>query len=93
MSALREEIKQQMNDLRDEMKLLLRPGRTSSHPADSCADIMNFDNQSPSGYYWVQNSQEDSHRVYCDMNRTCGGVTGGWMKVAELDMTDYNLVA
>ena len=84
MSTLREEIKQ----LREEMKLLLRPGHTSSHPADSCADILDYNNQSPSGYYWVQNSQGDSHRVYCDMTRTCGGVTGGWMKVAELDMTD-----
>ena len=26
-------------------------------------------------------------RVYCDMTRSCGGVTGGWMRVAELDMT------
>ncbi len=91
MSALREEIKQQREEIkqqRDEMKLLLRLGHTSSHPADSCADILDYNNQSPSGYYWVQNSQRDSRRVYCDMNRTCGGVAGGWMKVAELDMTD-----
>ena len=26
-------------------------------------------------------------RVYCDMTRTCGNITGGWMRVAELDMT------
>ncbi len=84
VSTLREEIKQ----LREEMKLFLRPGHTSSHPADSCADILDYNNQSLSGYYWVQNSMGYSYRVYCDMTRTCGGVTGGWMKVAELDMTD-----
>ena len=27
--------------------------------------------------------------VYCsDMTLSCGGVTGGWMRVAELNMTD-----
>ncbi len=88
VSTLRKEIKQQVNNLREEIKLLLRPGHTSSHPADSCADIVEYNNQSPSGYYWIQNSQGESRRVYCDMTRTCGGVAGGWMKVAELDMTD-----
>ena len=46
LSALREEIKQQ----REEMKLLLRPGHTPSHPADSCADILDYNNQAPSGF-------------------------------------------
>ncbi len=67
------------------MRLLLRPGHTPSHPADSCADILDYNNQSPS---WVQNSNGYSYRVYCDMTRTCGGVSGGWMKMAELDETD-----
>ena len=26
--------------------------------------------------------------MYCDMNRTCGNTTGGWTRVANLDMTD-----
>jgi lipocalin len=29
-------------------------------------------------------------RVYCDMTMSCGGVTGGWMRVAELDMSLTN---
>ena len=40
---------------------------------------------SPSGYYLVRNS---SVPVYCHMSLSCGGVTGGWMRVAELNMTD-----
>ena len=43
---------------------------------------------SPSGYYWVRASNGSVVRVYCDMTLSCGGVTGGWMRVAELNMTD-----
>jgi cell division protein FtsB len=43
---------------------------------------------SPSGYYWVRPSNGPAVRVYCDMTRSCGNVTGGWMRVAELDMTN-----
>ncbi len=68
--------------------MLICPGHAPSHPANSCADILDCDSKSPSEYYWVQNSQGDSRKVYCDMTRTCGGVTGAWMKVAELNMTD-----
>jgi hypothetical protein len=42
----------------------------------------------PSGYYWVRAPNGSAVRVYCDMTRLCGGVTGGWMRVAELDMTN-----
>ena len=41
---------------------------------------------SPSGYYSGRASDGSMVRVYCDMTRSCGGVTGGWMRVAELDM-------
>ena len=47
----------------------------------SCADLPP---SAPSGYYLLRSS---SLHVYCDMSRTCGGVTGGWMRVFELDMT------
>ena len=45
---------------------------------------------SPSGYYSVRDSTGSAVRVYCDMTRSCGGVIGGWMRVAELDMTNSN---
>ena len=51
------------------------------HTITSCADLPP---SAPSGYYLIRNS---SLLVYCDMPRTCGGVTGGWMRVFELDMT------
>ena len=51
----------------------------------SCSALPPF---SPSGYYGVTASDGSSVRVYCDMTRSCGGVTGGWTRVAYLDMTD-----
>ena len=49
----------------------------------SCSDLPS---SCPSGYYSMRD--RSSARVYCDMTLSCGGVTGGWMRVAELNMTD-----
>ena len=38
-----------------------------------------------SGYYWIKTDKE--YRVYCDMEMTCGGITGGWMRIANIDTT------
>ena len=76
-------------ELNSSTQLLLNglgpPGRYSSYPAGSCAALPP---SSPSGYYWVRASDGSAVSVYCDMTRSCGGVTGGWMRVAELDMTN-----
>ena len=60
-------------------------GQYPFHPAASCAALPP---SSPSGYYWVRASNGSAVSVYCDMTLSCGGVTGGWMRVAELDMTN-----
>ena len=55
----------------------------------SCAEIQTLMPLSPSGYYNIRRSARGSAiTAYCDMTRSCGGITGGWMRVAELDMTD-----
>ena len=61
---------------------------TGEYHAASCAAVLLYDPSSPSGHYWVQSSNGSSVRVYCDMTRSCGNITGGWMRVAELDMTN-----
>ena len=61
------------------------PGHFPFYLLDSCAALPP---SSPSGYYWVRASNGSAVSVYCDMTRSCGGVTGGWMRVAELDMTN-----
>ena len=59
-------------------------GLLPSVPASSCLQISLY----PSGYYWVRASNGSAVHVYCDMTTSCGEVTEGWMRVAELDMTN-----
>ena len=79
-----------ISSMKKEIELYHQPGMTPSHPADSFADILHYIPASQSGYYWVKDINGYSHQVYCDMNISCGGVVGGWMKVAGLDMTDIS---
>ena len=64
---------------------VLLAGQFSFNPAASCAALPP---SSPSGYYWVRASNGSAVSVYCDMTLSCGGVTGGWVRVAYLNMTN-----
>ena len=64
------------------------PGHYKHYPAASCTAALLHNSSSPSGHYWVRSSNGSAVRVYCDMTRSCGNSTRGWMKVAELDMTN-----
>ena len=66
-------------------EILELSGVFSELPASSCAALLPT---TPSGYYWVSASNGSAVRVYCDMTRSCGGVTGGWVRVGYLDMTN-----
>ena len=59
----------------------------SGYSFDSCAAIRQLAPSSQSGNYRVRSSHGQVP-VYCDMTRTCGNITGGWMRVAELNLTD-----
>ena len=63
-------------------------GMDSSHPAKSCREIYNYNmaSRGQSGYYWI-NDTDNIIKVYCDMELTCGGITGGWMRIANIDTT------
>ena len=57
------------------------------HPATSCQDAFEKYQNAPSGNYWISRSGSASPvRVYCSMSLTCGNQTGGWMRVANIDM-------
>ena len=72
------------------LDILKNPGQYQDYPAASCATVLLFAPSSPSGLYWVRSSNGSAVHVYCDMNRLCGNITGGWMRVAKLDMTKRN---
>ena len=55
----------------------------TTEPIGSCSELSK---DMPSGYYQVRASNGSTIRAYCDMQKTCGGMTGGWMRVVSLDM-------
>ena len=67
------------------MAVLGTRGQYATFPLDSCAALPP---SSPSGHYWVRTPTDSAVLVYCDPTRSCGRVTGGWRRVAELDMTN-----
>ena len=64
------------------------PGKTADDPATSCKDLY-ATYYASSGYYWI-GEVGSAVRVYCNMSLTCGNLTGGWMRVANIDMTDIS---
>ena len=75
-----------LKPIAEKLDLLENPGHFPSYPASSCKEILELQPNSLSGYYWLIASN-GAERIFCDMTTTCGNVTGGWVKVAELDMT------
>ena len=68
------------------------PLGSAANPARSCRDIP-VDN--PSGDYWIQTDDTSCPiRVYCELDGSACSckcdTPGGWMRVANLDMTDPN---
>ena len=69
----------------------LQVGKTSLFPAHSCQEIKQKYPSSLSGYYWIQGSGSSGPvRMYCDMTRSCKGVSGGWMRAAYVNMNNHN---
>ena len=61
-------------------------GNSETNPAASCSELL--DRGQNSGYYWIHANGTSAVQVYCDMNRRCCNSSGGWMRVAYLNMTD-----
>ena len=62
-----------------------RLGVHHSNPGKSCRDIYEYNmaSRGQSGYYWIKTDQV--YKVYCDMELNCGGIRGGWMRIANVD--------
>jgi len=79
-------LQEAVEKLQQEVHSLRRPGRSTCYPAISCREIKEDDPNSPSGYYYIQSDSRSFVKAYCDMTRSCGGITGGWMRVTKIDM-------
>ena len=86
--GVRSSITDLLTPLLSNLSHLNTPGLTPSHPATSCMEIFQLAPQSPSGLYWIRSSEHAVKQMYCDMERSCKGVGGGWMRVASINMTD-----
>ncbi len=77
-----------LQDLRSQLVNLRQENSDNHHSIlpGSCNELQAYRH---SGYYRLRGSSE---QVYCDMDRqNCGcGSTRGWMRVADIDMTDPN---
>ena len=86
--TLTREVQDLHNTLQNELEVIRNNFGTFFNPVSSCSDLLQ---NSPSGDYWIQTSSRNSPvQVYCDINpRNCScNTTGGWTRVANLDMTD-----
>ena len=92
VQSLRQQQVQQINKsvspIMTQLHFLHPPGRTPSHPAASCRGIKELNPTAPSSYYWLRGTGDSSVHMYCDMRRSCGGITGGWMRVTKINMTN-----
>ena len=88
------ELSQEVAELSDttaRIDQVVNVGQTPAFAVESCRALSEDRPDLPSGNYWIRSSNGTAVQVYCDMSRQCcGGTTGGWTRVAYLDMTDPN---
>ena len=68
-------------------------GRTPEQPVNSCTELAEREPNIPSGNYWILNSTQSPVQVFCEMGEVFPAglnVTGGWVRVANLNMTNPN---
>ena len=65
-------------------------GSSPTLPAASCKQIYSLNSSSPSGLYWIGGGEGPPQRLYCDMGESCGGVAGGWTRLANINMTNVS---
>ena len=82
-SLLQEKVASISDELAKQSKLV--EFITTSRKVSSCMDILNENVSSPSDDYTLMLGSGKLKKVYCNMNITCGNITGGWMQVAQFD--------
>ena len=85
-TTIKETVTKLLSPLLSQILHFVQPGQTPGHPAASCKEILELAPSSPSGLYWIKSSDHSAKHMYCDMERSCKGVGGGWMRLASIDM-------
>ncbi len=67
------------------------PGSEPDFAATSCQLVLDCNPLASGGHYWIGTDENVGLR-FCDMNRTCGGVTGGWLRLISLDMREFGSI-
>ena len=67
-------------------------GQCEDNPALSCRQILEDNSERGSGFYWLRRLDGVAVQVFCAMDNPCGCInsTGGWMRIAFLNMSDTN---
>ena len=76
---LQENNTQELNNLKYSEQLI-------KFPVASCAIILLFAPSFSLGYYWTRSSTDSAAHLYFNMTRTCDNITGGWIRMAKLNM-------
>ena len=85
------EINQNISALLENALHCVLLGRSPEYPANSCAELAEQEPDIPSGKYWILNSTQSPVQVFCEMGNVFPAslnVIGGWVRVANLNMTD-----
>ena len=85
------EVRQNVSALLPGVVRCMQLGRTPEYPANSCAELAEQEPGIPSGNYWILNFTQSPVQVFCEMGEVFPSglnVTGGWVRVANLNMTD-----
>ena len=78
---------QKLTEALGKIKLQLGPPGCNPPKNRSCQEILSSSPSARSGYYQIRVPNGSLVQVYCDMEGTnCGG-EGGWMRVADVDMS------
>ena len=70
----------------DKNRLFVDLSIKAGHAFSSCATILQLSPSSQSGFYYIRSSSGSAFTAFCDMTLSCGGMNGGWMRVASLNM-------
>ena len=82
-----------LDEIRRNVSALLQEVVRCNYLVNSCAKLAEQTPNSPSGSYWILNSTDSPVQVFCEMDKVLPAnltVTKGWMRVANLNMTDPN---